>query len=665
MRITGDTKLSEKIKVAATANYIRTTGTKAQNGSNLSGVMLSLTRAPSSYNLAGDGPDGYKYSSGAQRQYFGIYDNPYWTAYQNPFKDDVNRFLGNIMVTYTPLDFISFSYSTGTDLYTDHRKQIFAVGSWDTPEPTGEIWENDKRNREFYSNFSINLKHEINDDINASLTLGQNLNERNYNNLFTRGRNLGVPNFYSLSNAADKYASQYDETRRTAALFFTGDISYKSLVYLNVTGRNDWSSTFGPNKSSFFYPSVSASFVFSDLIAENKILSFGKLRLAYAKSGISPDPYSTRTYYTSAIFTDGFTDGVSFPYLAQNGFGNGGTIGNPDLQSEVQTATEVGLDLRFLNGRINLDFTLYNQKSTDILIQRPLARSTGFSSVFQNIGEMENKGIEIRLSGDPLKLKDFNWNIAINFSKNTNEVLSLVDGVDQIDLEAAFSSIGSFAIVGEPYGVLYATKWKRSPGGDIIVGSNGLPIVDALKGNVGNPYPDWISGIRNTFTYKNISLTALIDIREGGQIWNGTLARLHRLGRTEESANRSQNYVVPGVVENLDGTFSPNTKEISAFNYFNRYLGDNQSATEQAIYDGSWVRLRDVTLSYKFKIKNSNSFIQGLELSATGRNLWLSTDYPGVDPETSLTGAGSNVGGFDYFNMPGTKSYIVSLKASF
>ncbi len=665
VRITGDTKISEKISLGATVNYIRTTGTKAQNGSNLSGVMLTLTRTPTSFDLAGDGPDGYKYSNGTQRQYFVAYDNPYWTAYQNPFKDDVNRLLGNVLFTYTPMDFLSFSYNIGTDMYIDHRKQIFAVGSHDTPEPTGEIWDNDQRNRELNGTFLVNIKHSFNDDIKGNITLGQNFNERNFNDLYTRGRDLGVPNFYSLSNATNLFASQSESTVRSAGLFFTADASYKSLVYLNVTGRNEWSSTFGPNKSSFFYPSVSASFVFSDLIEENKILSFGKLRFAYAQSGISPPAYSSRTYFQSQIFTDGFTDGVSFPYLGQNGFGNGDILGNPNLQTEILTGKEVGLDLRFLNGRINLDFTYYNQKTTEIIVQRPIAPSTGYLRFRTNVGEMVNKGIEIRLSGDVLKAKDFNWNIAINYSKNTNEVLKLSEGVDQIDLESAFESIGSFAIVGEPYGVFYATKWKRSPDGQIIIGSNGLPIVDDLKGNVGNPYPDWIGSLSNTFTYKNFSLSGLLDIREGGQIWGGTIARLNRLGRTEASADRTHNYVVPGVVQNPDGSFSTNTKEISAFNYFNKYLGDNGAATEQAVFDGSWVRLREVTLSYKFKIKNPKSFIQGFELAATGRNLLLETDYPGVDPETSLTGAGSNIGGFDYFNMPNTKSYIFTLRASF
>jgi hypothetical protein len=275
---------------------------------------------------------------------------------------------------------------------------------------------------------------------------------------------------------------------------------------------------------------------------------------------------------------------------------------------------------------------------------------------------MENKGIELFASGTAVKTKNFSWDIGINFSKNKNEVLELANGVDEISPESAFATAGAYAIVGSPYGAIYGTKWARNADGALVIGANGLPTLDPKKGNLGNPYPDWMMGIRNSIDYKGIKLTGLLDIREGGKTWNGTYARLNRLGRTEESTDRNRSYVIEGV--KADGT--PNTTAISANAYWSTYQGDGGAyATENAMQDVSWVRLREIGLSYNLKLKAVDKYIKSIDLGFVGKNLWLKTDYKGVDPETSLTGAGSNIGGFDYFNNPGIKSYIFSLKANF
>jgi hypothetical protein len=318
-------------------------------------------------------------------------------------------------------------------------------------------------------------------------------------------------------------------------------------------------------------------------------------------------------------------------------------------------------------------------------MSRPIPASSGYEQLFSNFGEMVNKGWEIYAGGNVIESDDFTWNLGVNFTKNVNEVLALADGVEEVNIEAAFASIGSYAIVGQPYGALYATKWERDDNDNLIIDPNsGLPIVALEEGNVGNPFPDWTAGVTNSFTYKGVTLSALIDIRQGGDIWCGTCARLNQLGRTEESADRERSYTVDGVLAQTDPvtgavvyndpaddqsptvvpTGTPNDVEISAFNYYRVVVGDaGGSATENAVFDGSWVRLRELSLSYRWK--NPTTFLQYIDFSATGRNLWLSTDYPGVDPETSLTGAGSNVSGFDYFNMPGTKSYMFGLKFGF
>ncbi|MEO1448134.1 MAG: TonB-dependent receptor, partial [Bacteroidota bacterium] len=666
VRLTSDTRLSDVFKVGSTINFINSQGSRAQNGSNLSGVMLTLTRTPASFNLAGEGDEGYLYPNGQQRQYFFVYDNPYFSAYKNSFTDDVNRVLGNMFATYEPTKWLTATYRVGGDLYTDQREQVYAVGAWEPDNaPLGEIRENTLNYREIYSDLLVTANYDFTEDLNASLTLGNNFNIRYRQDLFARGRNIAIPGFDNWNATNDLYASEFEEQVRTAAVFFDANIGWREMLYLNVTGRNEWASTFGDEKNNFFYPSASLSFAFTELIPENTVLSFGKVRVARAQAGINPDPYLTRTLFVAPFFTDGFTNGISFPYQGQSGFGYSSALGNASLQPEKVIGTEIGFDLRFFLGRLNIDVTLYEQTSSDLLVLRPLAGSSGFRFVNVNFGSMVNRGIEAIVSGDPVKTKDFNWNITANFTRNVNEVLTLADGVDEINVESAFSSIGSFAIKGQPYGALFGTRWVRNDDGDLIINeATGLPSIEAERGRVGNPFPDFLLGVRNSFSYKGVVLTALLDIRQGGDVWCGTCARLNRLGRTEISADRERDYIIPGVIDNGDGTYRQNDVEIDAQTYYQRFVGDNGAAVEQAVFDGSWVRLREVGLSYKFNMKPS-SFVKQLDIALTGRNLWLSTDYPGVDPETSLTGSSSNVSGFDYFNMPGTRSYSAAITLGF
>jgi hypothetical protein len=320
------------------------------------------------------------------------------------------------------------------------------------------------------------------------------------------------------------------------------------------------------------------------------------------------------------------------------------------------------MNLKFLQNRLNFDLTLYKQITKDILLFRPIAPSSGFTSDYANSGELENKGIELELGGDIIRNDNFSWNLTGNWSTNKSKVLKLAEGVEELSLESAFASFGSYAIVGQPLGSFYGQKWRRNPQGQIIISSAGIPLKEPTTGNIGDPNPDWLAGIRNTFSYKGIRLTGQLDIRQGGDIWNGTLARLHNIGRSQESADRERTYIVPGVLE--DGV-TPNTIEITPLQYYRTYLGDAGGAEEQHVETVNWVRLRELSLSYRLKIPSLSRYIDHIDLSATGRNLWLDTNYKGVDPETSLTGAGSNINGFDYFNNPGTKSYLFGITVGF
>ena len=649
----------------ATAAYVNTTDTKAQNGSNLSGVMLGLTRMPPSFDiLGGDGPNGYDNRAGNSHTYFTLYDNPLWSAYNNPMTGDVDRLTGNVTATFSAFNWLDLTARLGADSYTDDRRQIFAIGAQDPPSPVGEIWENTKRRLEVNADMFATFKPELAGRFGVNFTVGLNLNSRRDDDLFSRGRNLAIPGFYNLSNASDLYNSQELIEKRIAGIFGDLTLSFDNQLYLQLTGRNDWASTFGVDArdNGFFYPSANLSWVFSELLPSTDVLSFGKIRASIAQAGIEPFPYRTRTYYVAPFITDGFTDGFGFPYGGQNGFSLSSRLGNPDLEPELNTTTEFGVNLKFFRNRIDLDVNYYMSKSSNLLVLRPIAGSTGFEEIYTNIGEMENKGWEVELGLQAITTNNFKWSIQGNWSRNRNEVTKLADGVDEINIETAFGSIGSFAIVGQPYGAFYSTRWARTDDGQLMIQDNGLPLRDPTRGNVGNPYPDWIAGIRNIFQVYGVTINGLLDIRQGGSLWNGTYARLNRFGTTAASADRDRTYVIDGV-KISDGT--PNDIPISANSYYSNFTGDGgAAAVEQVIQDGSWVRLRELTLGYDIPLPN-NKYVKGINLYVTGRNLWLQTDYTGVDPETSLTGAGSNVGGFDYFNMPNTKSYLVGLNLSF
>jgi hypothetical protein len=485
------------------------------------------------------------------------------------------------------------------------------------------------------------------------------MNQREDKDFYERGRFLTIPGFYNMSNASSLYTSNSEALVRSTALFYDVNLSYKNYLFLNTTGRNERASTFvGTN----FFPSASASFVFSELLGENKILSFGKVRLAYSQGGNNPPAYSSRTYFAQPLIADGFTNGFGFPFIGQSGFGYSSTLGNPALRPERTVGQEIGFDLRFFQGRLNVDLGFYNQQTKDIIVYRPVAASTGFSYFAANSGSMQNKGIELVLTATPVKTKNFEWDITLNFTRNRNEVLSLAPGVTELQPEAGFGDIASFAVVGQPYGVIYGTTWERDSATGKLLTDGGYPYSDGVNRPIGNPYPDWLAGLRNTFNIYGVTVTALLDIRQGGDIWGGTIARMNNVGTYIQSAeNRTTPIVVDGV--NADGT--PNTTAIDPYNYYRYVMGDAGGARENAIFDGSWIRLREVGISYPVKMKDSFPVVRSLTVGVTGRNLWLKTNYPGVDPETSLTGAGSNIGGWDYFNMPGTRSYQFNLSLNF
>lgn len=653
--ISGERKLTDKFKVVGSSAFVRTSTSMVQNGNNKAGIMLGLYRAPASYDLR-----NYKNAQGFNNSYFHNYDNPFYSANENPYTSEVNRTYGNLGVVFNQSKYLNVTARGGWDSSNDARKQVYAVSSFGNSavDGTGQINIENINTQIFNADLIFNGLIKLTDNIDFNYTAGGNVRSDFFNDSFSRGDQLSIPGFYNLSNASSTRASNYDQKIMARSLYSQVDFSLYDQLYITGSIRNDRNSTYG-DKKSFSYPSASAAWLFSKPLAQSW-LNLGKIRFGYADVGIAPRAYMTQTYYAKLIQTDGYTDGNTTPYGGQNGFGYSSTLGNTNLKPERVASNEIGLELKMFD-RLGININVYQANSRDLLINFPLAPSSGFSSQYGNFAEMTNKGIELELNYDIIKGNDLTWELAVNWSKNKNEVTKLTNGVDQYEPEASFGNPSSYAIVGQPLGVLYGTDFLRDTNGNLILTDAGRPQADPVQKAIGNPNPDWLGGIRNSVTYKGFTFSALLDIRRGGDIWNGTRGSLNKYGATQESAENDRGtYVIPGI--HADG--SVNTTPISAQNYFGDYKGDALGVQSQNVETVNWIRLRDVSISYRFNNlqKGSSNFLQNLEISLSGRNLWLNTNYKGVDPETSLTGAGSRINGFDYFNNPGSKSVSLAIK---
>jgi hypothetical protein len=460
------------------------------------------------------------------------------------------------------------------------------------------------------------------------------------------------------------------------------------MVFINVTARNDWSTTLPEDNNSYLYGSVNAGFVITELpgLKDGKAVPYWKIFGSYARTGNDADPYQTNTYWQQASVATGFyiTDGwvspngVSFPVAVGGGQFNAftldNTMGSTDLRPEFTNTFEVGTNLKFINNRIGLDVTYFNQLSTDLLLPVDIDPSSGFGSMFINAASMESIGLEVTLYATIIKSKNFTWEFLGNFTRIRNTVVELAENVDAIFL-GGFTDPQIRAVAGEEYRTIYGYDWVRDENGNRLIDDDpnssgyGYPTGEYTLVPLGNVNPDYTMGIGNTFSFFNFTVYALLDIRQGSSMWNGTRGALNYFGMHEDNNNRDDEVVIFDGVKS-DGT--PNDINVAAQgdpNWAQTWATSGEGSgftgpTVDYIEDASWVRLREFTVSYSFNQLLKDSFVDNLELYFTGRNLWLSTPYNGIDPETSLFGAG-NAQGMDYFNMPGVRTYLIGLRFAF
>ncbi len=711
----GNLKVTDDLTVSTSASYISSQFGRVQQGSNTSGLMLGLLRTPATFDNAGGFSDpvntqlSYEFPDGRQRNYRGGggYDNPFWTVNNTLRDENVDRMFGNIAVNYGVSEWLNFSAKIGTDFYSDTRKQNFEINS--RTAPSGRVIHDDYFSQVTDIYFNATGAGKINEDFSIDYLVGTNLYSRYLENNYKVGDGLAIQDFVHITNAASITSDQFINRRKTAGIYAQANLGWKDMVYLGLTARQDWVSTlidpasaFDANAISFFYPSVNLGFVFSELFdnTTKDVWSYAKARLSYSQvGGGAPQDYVTSTVFVSPTPGDGWGDDNAFPFNNVSGFAQSNVLGNPNLIPETTTAFEAGLDFRFFGNRLGLDVSYYDRTSEDLIVNASLPATTGYTSAFLNTGEIEATGLEIILNATPVESKSFTWNTQVNFDRNRTTVVSLGPGLERLQI-GGFTGTGTFLVAGELYGQLFGGAYLRTgaldfdpnstvddglriPSGDIVIDDNpgstdpvtgeftanpeyGHQIADGTLRVLGNPNPDFTIGWNNSFSFGPVTASFLLDVREGGQMWNGTAWALTFFGRSQFTAETREEDPTPiAGVKRSDG--APNDIAITrGQNYWTSDVGGFGSVDEQFVQETSWVRLREVSIGLDIDPAwlNLQNAVQSATLSVSGRNLWFDTPYEGVDPETSLEGNG-NAQGFDYFNMPSTRSVIIGLNIRF
>ena len=664
-KLSGEVKLSDKFKFSGNVGYTVSGGNRVPHDRFMERMVYW---APNHDVRDYINEDGTMVSVGTNT-------NPIYDARFSTYEDEVNRTLGNLRFTYSPFEWMDVTYLIGTDYYSDKRTEI-------TPGPKGIdgeapldsegfISETRISSRDINSNLFLTFKKDWSEKFGTTLRVGNDVFERDYESVSTTGEDFVIPDFYDLSYTSRVSTSQDKRKRRLVGLYGDLMLSYDEMLFVNVTARNDWTSTLPIGNNSFFYPSVNLGFVFTEAIEPTDFLSFGKLRASWAQVGKDTDPYLIGQTYSS----------VGVPLAGQVRFTRFSQYGDPNLKPEETTAIEFGTDLRFFQNRLGLDFTWYKSNSKDQILRVPVSDATGYSVFVTNAGEIENSGVEFILRGTPVETEDFSWDVSLNVSNNQNEVVSIREGIEEIVVGSQFGYAGASVtmklIEGEAYGNLFGRSYERygadpnsiflQEGLPIVIGANGFPEINTSQLVLGNATPDWIGGLKNDFRYKGFDLSFLIDFRTGVEQYNQYDNFFSAFGIAEYTLDRNDTRVFDGVL--ADG--SPNTQEVwlgqgvgpdgrdyGAGFYRNTYRG----VSENFVQDASFIKLRNITLGYNFQESLlEQTFLRSARVSVAANNIILYTPWDGFDPESFSAGAGGNAVGFTGLGYPGVQSVFFSI----
>ncbi|WP_444103591.1 SusC/RagA family TonB-linked outer membrane protein [Bacteroides sp.] len=692
-----DYHLAKWIVVGATANYIVYTAPSLPGSATPSGSNVRSNSPMLQFLWFGRQVDTNSLKADYTRNWnSSYYDNPFWSASYNTQSQERHRLIGDLHAEFRLTDGLNVRFRTSTDWYNDRRKSKVKWGSAGAGSPYGSYAEDAYTVKENNTEVLATYIKQLNKNWGIDALLGFNVRNKQYENNYQAVPRLAVADLYTLTNSRDPLTSSNDFYRlRQYGLYGSIQLDYRRWAFLNITGRNDWSSTLPVDNNSYFYPSVTASVLLSEAFGwRSKAVNYLKIRGGWSQVGADANPYQLATVFTSETAFNG------------NPLQSSSTIGmNPNLKPENTSSIEAGFEAAFWDNRLYLDFTYYKTDSRNQILKLATTAASGYTSQVRNAGHIRNRGYEIQLGAVPIQTsKGFRWNLDLNYGANSSKVVKLDDEGLITSYQLYSSGIQILASVGEAYGTLFGTSYVRDANGNVVVDANGLPKISTTNKTLGKFTPDWTGGISNTFSYRSLSLSFLIDASVGGSIFSntnktgkytGVLANTLS-GRDAEHGGlwyytdamgnnvrlpESPSYSVSSdglyyaqvngqstrvyqdgiMVEGVTESGSKNEEVVSAEKYYHRIY----SIAEANVYDASYVKLREVALSYRLpRLWTQKLHLQEASVTLTGRNLWtIYKSVPNIDPESALTTG--NAQGVEAYSLPTTRSFGVNLSVKF
>jgi TonB-linked SusC/RagA family outer membrane protein len=697
LRLKASHHLFDRLTVGGNISYVDGRGQFIQKGSNTSGLMLGAMRTTPTFNNV----QYLDSTTQTQRSYRYpepvLFDNLSGRGYDNPFfvinedlnTAETNRAYGNINLNYDATDWLKIDYTLGADYYSNQLLDALAQSS--SAFASGEIFRTDGNNLQIDHNLTATLSHTFSPSFSGTFTLGQNLNARRFRETDVNGQNLVAATPFNLQNTTAWIPLEFRSLVHSESYFGQATADIFNQLYLTAALRNDGFSTFGESNPRAWYPKASAAWTFTNILGmtdQKGVFSFGKLRAAYGETGKEPGVYSTSTVLVpGGLFLTGFGDFLNATQQGNGGLFSSGALGNPNISPEREKEFEGGVDLGFLDQKVDLALTYYRNNSVDVILPLPIPLSSGYATQLQNGANLRNKGYEVSLNVRPITRPNFSWDFGVQWSKNQTNVVSLkgaqfVENVAQFG--GTFAGATGAATLGGDIGLrgndfVRCGRGVQVDGVDIdtaycqgaaknalFIDASGFPVLDPTDRVISDPDPHWNGSIRTGFHVSKFQFSALVDHKQGGDVWNGTRGALYNFGKHKDTDIRGGTFTFGKDYPFLSGPVAgpgAGTAVVIDQGWFQGNGSGFNGPASQFIEDGTYTKLREVSVAYTFDGKWVPNLIglTSIDLRLAGRNLATWTKYKGIDPETNLAGAAFATQGIDYFNNPQTRSIVVSV----